>query len=263
MASVDPRIIEAIVNSRLKGRGPDSMQPHNPEWFGYKNYPEIFDGIDQGNYEGYLFQNEPDDRQHLFGKFAQYQGMPQAPDVPSARDIRGLERGDPEMRSRFEDRFGTESRNRADQGVAQNDRNYIPTPRPRPGEAPQAGPDDYIGTMPEPMKPFETPGPVPEEVYGYMPGLRDRVKEQLEGEGPSRDLKRDRLDGSMWDRAMAPFADQPTGNIQDYRMMAIENMIKRGADTNPQEDYNPESLPPMPEMDADELVRKQLEGWRR
>jgi hypothetical protein len=67
----------------------------------------------------------------------------------------------------------------------------------------------------------------------------------------------------MWDRAMAPFADQPTGNIQDYRMMAIENMLKRGADTNPPEDYNPESLPPMPEMDADEMVRKQLEGWRR
>jgi len=117
--------------------------------------------------------------------------------------------------------------------------------------------------MPQPMKPFETQGPLPEEVYGYMPDLRSRVKEQLEGEGPSRDLKRDRGDGSRWDRAMAPFADQPSGNIQDLRMMAIENMLKRGAETNPLDNYNPESPPPMPEMDIDQMIQKQLEGWRR
>lgn len=261
MASVDPRIIEAIVKSRLQGRGPNSVQPHNPDWFGYKNYPEIFDAMDSGSHEGYMFEH-PDEPQSNFKKSAeQYRGMPQAPDVPSARDIRGFDRGDPEMQRRFEEYFGTEAKNRAQQGIPQGDKSYVPTPRPRPGEAPQAGPDDYIGEMPPPMKPFETQGPLPEEVYGYMPGLQDRVKQQLEGEGPSRDLKRDRGDGSRWDRAMAPFADQPTGNIQDYRMMAIEQMLRRGADTNPPDDYNPES--PMPEMNADDMIRQQLEGWRR
>lgn len=264
MASVDPRMIEEIAKAKLAGRGPDSVQPHNPDWPPYKMYPNVYDGMDSGDYDGYLFSHPPEQEHHYGTPYAQYHGMPMAPDVPSARDLRTFSRGtDPEMRRRFEEYFGTEATNRADRGIPSSDKSYVPTPRPRPSDAPVSADDDYIGPFPEKMKPLETQGPLPEEVYSYMPGLKDRVMEQNSGEGPSRDLKRDRLDGSMWDRAMAPFADQPTGNVQDYRMMAIENMLKRGADTNPPEGSDIQPLPPMPQMSTDDMIQRQLEEWRQ
>lgn len=267
MGSADQGIVEAIMRARMQGRGPDSMQAHNPEWFGYKNYPEIFDAMDSGASEGYMLDNTPDDTLHQFGKYAQYQGMPQAPDVPSARDVRSVGRGDPEMRRRFEEHFGTDSLNRADQGVAQNDRDYVPAPRPRPSTAP-IGPttDEYEGDQSGMTGPFRSREniPRPEEAYSYMPGLRDRVIEQQTGGGPSRDLKSDRYDGTKFDRAMAPFAGQETGNIQDYRMMAIENMLKRGGGQVPPDPEVPQEMSPsMSSEGLDEMLQQHFDEMRQ
>lgn len=261
MGSADQGIVEAILRARMHGRGPDSMQPHNSEWFGYKNYPDIFDAMDSGGSEGYMLDNTPDDTLHQFGKYAQYQGMPLAPDVPSARDLRNVGRGDPEMRRRFEQHFGTESLNRADQDVPQNDKNYVPTPRPRPGEAP-VGPssDEYegdeSGMLPQSYKTEDVPRP--EEAYGYMPFLESSVKEHLMGPGVARDKKQD-FASPKFPQAFDAFADQPTGNIQDLRAMAIEQMMRRGSQA--QEFVGPQQADPAEES-LDDAVRRHIDDMQ-
>lgn len=267
MGSADQGIVDAIMRARMQGRGPDSMQPHNPEWFGYKNYPNIFNGMDSGDYEGYMFQNEPyDDQEHISGTYAQYKGQPDSPDIPSARDLRRFDSSrDPEMRRRFEEYFGTEAAKRASQG-ATGDKSYVPTPRARPSTAP-LGPtsDEYTGDQSGMMGPFNTEGvPRPAEVYSYMPGLKDRIQEHLLGPGVARESKSDYAD-PKFPQAFDAFSNQPSGNIQDLRSMAIEQMMKRSADAQQGPGEAPEQsmAPAMSSESIDDMIQRHMQGLRQ
>jgi hypothetical protein len=260
MARVDNSgVMQAIANAMLRGRTTDQYtEEHNPDWKYYKMYPEMWDAMQPGD-DNFYMTPEPE-RLHVFGKYAQnegpFTGQRTAPDLPSARDVQLMERSaDPAVRQMFEKSFGTEALDREQRGrTGIRSPDYVPTPRPRPGEAPVAEPEDYLEPLPESPPPPVTPEgevPDPESMYGVMPWLRDAVKEQIIGQGSARELKTGREDGNRFDRTFKEFSDEPAVPIQDFRLRAIEEMIRRGAH-NPQqysEDLEPDAAHPVVDVE--------------
>jgi hypothetical protein len=256
MPSIDPKYIDEIARARLLG----SEASHNPEWPPYQMYPWIYDAVGNNPSDSpFLMQNDkPPPGNRVFGTFAQadgpgpYTGQRTNPDMPSARDVQLMQRsGDPIVRKMFEDAFGTEAldrENRNRYGV--REKSYVPTPRSRPTEAPTASPEDYLGEMPQQMEPFQTEGPNYQEAPTQ--DIQTRARDYLAGPGPSRDLKRNREDGSFFDRAFSgfPLGDNPP--VQDMRLLAIEDMMRKGANASsdlselPQQGPKYEE-PPIPE----------------
>lgn len=106
LASADPKTIAGIVNSRLQGRGPDSVQPHNPDWPGYKMYPEMFDAVEAGDADAYNVKYEdrgetpidPDREPDFAGRQlagvadAMYRRRKENPDAEHIRDLQEADR---------------------------------------------------------------------------------------------------------------------------------------------------------------------------
>jgi hypothetical protein len=278
---VNSSALESVRRAMLAGRQSDSFSmDHNPDWKYNKMYGHIFDQILPDD-DGYLMLHEPQRRYNFentdnYAQNGPFTGQRTAPDLPSARDVIIMERSqDPGVKKMFEEMFGTEALDRDNRnryGIRNPD--YVPTPRARPNAAP-LGPstDEYSGDQ-SGMRPetFKTEGqPNPEEVYSYMPGLRERVAEHLRGPGPSRELKNDREDGSRFDRALVDAGGDQRANIQDYRLKAIENMMQRGGgQVQPGVQVQPEGEqmlgqplpPPMDAQSLDDMINRHLQELR-
>jgi hypothetical protein len=215
MARLDPQWIKEITRARLLG----SEAQHNPEWPPYQMYKDIYDSISANPSDApFLMLRE---RSSGRGRTAEMpvEDMPMlAPDVY-----------DPETDPRLKNRKPARERQKREP------REQVPVaPPPREPEPKQLDittdqdlPSGVHGRT-------DHLAPRPEDVYNLLPFLKDDVERQELGEGMNRRMKGNKfIDPSA--RVAREFESFPGAGheippIQDYRALAIEDMMRKGTE---------------------------------